>query len=540
MVESKPFGVGGEGNIHKIITSQYKNYCIKIYHARYRTKEKENKISYMVKNPPPKLEDTMFRLCWAKELIYDHKGIFLGFLMPLAFDDSIQLYEITTLKFKKALRSTIWENKFTRATGIGLVNRLKVCLNISAAVYHVHESQKYVFVDFKPQNILINIQGKISITDLDSIQISTGNKVLYRSHVVTPEYTPKESEKIDPKHNQIHETWDRFSLAVMFYENLFGLHPYVGTTNGQYADANTISEKIHHNLCPLGSKRFYFSNPPKQHDYINLFPNTLKTLFLRAFEYGGQDPSKRPSASEWGKELFSIINDPALKKKPIVIPNDIPKQTTHSHPVYPPKPITQPVKPQYKQPINKTSQQTKPVSNDNSGFVAFFLILLICGFIFFIITQTKNSNNLTSEVAVDSTVETIDSTATAATVELPLNTVESTVVTIDSTATAATANLENIYDSYKSTDATGFILFYKGCQTEDDIFQVYIDSKYVGSMLKCYDWQPKTDDYGCVLYTGKAFKVIYYQIKSLRTGKLWYGSVEAPSNETIFVPINAK
>jgi serine/threonine protein kinase len=535
-VESKPFGIGGEGNIYKIITSQYKSSCIKIYHSRYITKEKEKKISYMVKNPPPKLEDTMFLLCWPKELIYNQNGSFLGFLMPLAFESSIQFFEFTNLKFKKTLRNSIWDNKFLRTTADGLQNRLKVCLNISAAVYHVHESQKYVFVDFKPQNVLINIEGKISITDLDSIQISKGNRVLYRSHVVTPEYVPKESEKYDPKYNQIHESWDRFSLAVMFYENIFGLHPYVGTTTGQYAEKNTISEKIYHNLFPLGSKRVYFSNPPKQHDHINRFPISLKMLFLRAFEYS--DPQKRPNASEWGRELYSIINNPEFKKKPIVIPNDIPKQTTHSHDLYQSKPSTHSVKPQYRQPINQTTQQTKSSYNSSNEIIYFFVIIFVCICIsmFFRNEQSNNSDSLTSEVSIDSTMILYDTTAFA----------DSASITADSATVSPPLVYEHLDTTrsaynYKSgnkdfdtpPESNGTIVFWKKCNLYKEILEVYVDSDYIGIIDDCNFSIPSCGSTGCVTFYGSAGTKHSYLIKSRDSNKTFEGELIIEANTCI-------
>jgi DNA-binding helix-hairpin-helix protein with protein kinase domain len=60
-------------------------------------------------------------------------------------------------------------------------NRLMVCSNIAKAFHFLHITNKYVVVDLKPENILVSEKGKIAVCDLDSIQISNNNKVLYHA-----------------------------------------------------------------------------------------------------------------------------------------------------------------------------------------------------------------------------------------------------------------------------------------------------------------------------------------------------------------------
>src|SRR5690606_28050292 len=162
-----------------------------------------------IKNKPTSLLTSNFSSCWPTEMVYDSLGNFLGFVMPLAFDGSIKLYELATAQLNPKHFSQ-W-NKFERTSTNGIVKRLKISVNISIALHSIHDSKKYSLVDYKPQNILITNEGKISVTDVDSFQISENKKVLYHAEVTTPEYTPPEALYLKPSNHFIPESWDRFS-----------------------------------------------------------------------------------------------------------------------------------------------------------------------------------------------------------------------------------------------------------------------------------------------------------------------------------------
>lgn len=158
----------------------------------------------------------------------------------------------------------------------------------------------------KPQNILVSADGKISVVDLDSIQISNSAQVIHRGHVATPEYTPAEGGRLNPSQDFIPETWDRFSLAIIFYELIFGLHPFVATSTGQYEHITTIDEAIKHGLFVFGSKSQFLKLPPLHQNFHRL-PDSIKNCFLKAFDKGHTNPNVRPTAEEWGKALFEEL-----------------------------------------------------------------------------------------------------------------------------------------------------------------------------------------------------------------------------------------
>jgi serine/threonine protein kinase len=204
----------------------------------------------------------------------------------------------------------IWHSKYNRASGNGVQSRLKLCVNIAAAINTIHSIGKYVLVDLKPQNVLITNDGRISLIDLDSIQIANGNRVVFSAQVATPEYVPLEGNYINPGKDLIPESWDRFSLAVVFYELLFGLHPYAASYQGPYHNSSTLADGIKSGLFVFGSKRNYILTRPPLHDNFARIPSPLQNLFLQAFDNGNSNPNQRPKAEEWGRTIFNEINNP--------------------------------------------------------------------------------------------------------------------------------------------------------------------------------------------------------------------------------------
>ncbi len=320
-VEDKPLSVaGGEGQVHRIIApSLYKNYCVKIFHPNQRYAEREPKLSYMIKHSPSDLIGEKYMICWPTELVYD-KNQFVGFIMPLAFEGSISLYDICRPTMKKNLDEK-W-HKFNLSISQGVILRLKLCANLAIAIHKIHQMNHYILVDMKPQNILLTNLGTISIIDLDSIQIANNSKVTYPAHAVTAEYIPSEghSNQLHPSQDYIPLSWDRFSLAVVFYEILFGLPPFAATYKGKYKDCDTIAEKIKFGLFPHAAKsKKYLASLPALHNNFQRLPKPLKDLFLQAFIKGHNLPEARPSAEQWGRSLYQEITK--IKQTPIS--NDI-------------------------------------------------------------------------------------------------------------------------------------------------------------------------------------------------------------------------
>jgi serine/threonine protein kinase len=307
-LEEKPFKSGGEGGIFKIVyPSADKDKCVKLYLRKNRDEEKEKKILHMVKKPPPQIMGDGYIVCWPSEVIYQ-KDEFRGFLMPLAFNNSIETVDLVLPKLRKDLPNE-WHTKYDRSQPNGVLARLKICVNIAYALHAIHSKGIYTMVDMKPQNILITHMGKVSIIDIDSMQIAEKHKVIHHARVFTPEYAPPEHKHLTLQRDYIPLSWDRFSAAVMFYQILFGIHPYVATFDDKYKDCDTIEKCIENGLFVHGSNKKYISALPPPHNSFKDIPPMLQKLFVRAFEDGHSDPQKRPPIDEWGRTIYNIAKD---------------------------------------------------------------------------------------------------------------------------------------------------------------------------------------------------------------------------------------
>ncbi len=374
VVEDTPFAKGGEGAVHKILSpSNYSNLCAKLYFPKERNLSRRNKIEFMVRNPPPNLISKNHIICWAKEVLFD-RNRFVGFMMPLAFNGSIQLYELCTPKLRTKL-GVSWSSKFDRNTNKGIQSRLKLCTNLSAAIHSIHSLKNYVLVDLKPQNVLVTDSGKVSIIDCDSIQISSNGRVVFPARVATPEYVPPEGANINPVKNVVPQSWDRFSMAIMFYEVIFGLHPYAASFSGRYQNSDTLDSKIKSGLFVHGKKRKHISVLPPLHKNFGIIPNNLKQLFVRAFDTGHQMPDVRPTAKEWGKTIFKELKQKQLTYKPI---------TQH-------KPIK--LIPQRQSPPKKrVTNLPKPQKEGIGGWCILYGLFPIIGIIMMIVYYAQGKN----------------------------------------------------------------------------------------------------------------------------------------------------
>ena len=295
-----PISKGGEGTVYRI--PSLPKYCAKIYHKEKRDVERQKKLEFMVKHAPKDLITPNYIICWPTKLIFDKKGEFLGFVMPLAFNDSILCYNICRMKVSNEL-SDSWNTCYDRKTKNGLINRLKILVNIAIPVHAIHSLGKYVLVDFKPQNMLITENGRISIIDLDSVQIKDG-KTEFFCPVATPDYLPPELQHDTQLGKRMLSTsCDLFALAVIYYQVLYGLHPFTVTAKDQ--GITELRELIAHDLFPFGSYSHKVKVIPAPHQKFRFLPAQIQQLFKMAL---GHIPNSRPSAEMWGKTIFTFIS----------------------------------------------------------------------------------------------------------------------------------------------------------------------------------------------------------------------------------------
>lgn len=307
----KPFASGGEGGIYEIaLPYGYEEYVAKIIHTFKQNPIRTAKLQFLADNQPPSAQhnlDEMPKLIWAEDLIVDEHGETVGFIMPRAKGEKLEILCAPSLPHNL---DPEWQD-YQRGTPDAMRLRLKVCANIAAVVAELHASNRYVLADLKPDNVLIRPDGSICLVDMDSIEILKDGQTLYAATVATPDYTPPEyySQGVEPGKKTIRPEWDRFSLAVIFYRILLGIHPFAASCRAPYDNLNTLADKIEHGFfVHEQAKKDIFSIIPPPHQAFFALDEGLRFAFLRTFCEGHAAPALRVSAEHWAM----LINDSPL------------------------------------------------------------------------------------------------------------------------------------------------------------------------------------------------------------------------------------
>lgn len=312
VLDEKPLGKGGQACVYSIVFPvSLENCCVKIYHKGC-SDELVERLRYMINHPPKQLKTSAFCICWPMGLVYDKDKSVVGFYMPTAFPHSRDLYILSYYAKGKKIadrfrKDADWFGKYERNTSEGIMNRLKMIANISQAFHQIHKSGNYVVLDIKPMNILATSTGRISIVDTDSFQIAEIDKILFPGAAATPEYCAPEFDEQFMQKRPFTVSNDLFSLSVMYYQIIIGLHPFTGVKLLPPYDTEEYSELkpvIHRSLFIYGcNKRYVEKLTPNPHAFFERMPRTLQMMFVRAFDA----PNYRPTMEEWCKELFKII-----------------------------------------------------------------------------------------------------------------------------------------------------------------------------------------------------------------------------------------
>lgn len=398
---------GREGTAFAINSpKKYRNYCAKIYLEEIRNDQKSisfrrQKIEYMVERPIIN-NDPETRICSPTEMLFDNQGQFVGFIMLKAFDGSDSLTWLTS-GYRLAKKPSVEFKGFDGSAQLKAVyNRLVVSYNIARAVSILHDTGRYVIGDMKPQNMLIAPDGKVSLIDMDSMQIAdSSGKVLFRCPVFDPHYKPPEGHdgRVIQNTHKIEKNWDSFSFGVIAYQLIIGSHPYTGIYSAPYDKGTDIEYNVANGLFLHGKKSSYLnqkniSTLQPIFDRWNGIPRSLRAVFLKAFETGQSHPGKRPTMNEWGRSLSDAIQQINLvlnKKKPSsgsVFSSFY--SSKKSSGITAPKPL--PPKPP---PVAPAPVAPAPTPDDDNwlGSVIFYgIIAVIAYFVFFNDSDNKSSS----------------------------------------------------------------------------------------------------------------------------------------------------
>ncbi len=148
-----------------------------------------------------------------------------------------------------------------RANGrLTITEAIDIMLQLTDGIAHAHDSY-IIHRDLKPQNIMIQDDGQIKITDfgismaLNSTQLTQTNSVMGSVHYLPPEQASGKGSTIK---------CDIYSMGILFYELLTGILPFKGE--------NAVEIALKHMKEPLPSVR-------KQNPAV---PQSVENIILKA------------------------------------------------------------------------------------------------------------------------------------------------------------------------------------------------------------------------------------------------------------------
>jgi DNA-binding helix-hairpin-helix protein with protein kinase domain len=293
---------GGEGIVHEALS--HKGHVVKFYHQPPDAL-KAAKLAHMIATGTA---EVLSFAAWPRMLVWDPKGNVRGFLMPVVQGKEIHELYGTKERFLN----------FPNARWDFLIH---VARNCASAFEEIHKTGA-VIGDVNEGNLLVKRDGTVCIIDCDSFQARASNGYLWTcdvgiAHWTAPELQGKTFSGLERSVNH-----DLFGLAVLIFRILFmGRHPYAGIP-------------LTHSDLPLEKAiaefRYAYSEAPQQMG-VKAPPNTLpmstlpsvyRDMFSRAFMHGGEQPGRRPSASEWVSSLDALRATLAVCKR----------DPTHKHP----------------------------------------------------------------------------------------------------------------------------------------------------------------------------------------------------------------
>ena len=199
-----------------------------------------------------------------------------------------------------------------------LSEAIDIMLQLTDGMAHAHDSY-IVHRDLKPQNIMIQDDGQIKITDfgiamaLNSTQLTQTNSVMGSVHYLPPEQAAGKGTTIKS---------DIYSMGIIFYELLTGELPFKGDSAVEIA-LKQMKEPL-----------------PDVHKLNNDIPQSIENVILKST---AKNPKNRyDDAKSMHNDLLTALNDDRINEPPYVYP-------------YP------------ENEVDETTKIMKPISDENEG-----------------------------------------------------------------------------------------------------------------------------------------------------------------------------
>lgn len=293
-----------------------------------------------------------------------------------------------------------------------LTEVIDIMTQLTDGISHAHESY-IIHRDIKPQNIMIQDDGRIKITDfgiamaLNATQLTQTNSVMGSVHYLPPEQASGKGATVKS---------DIYSMGILMYELLTGTVPFKGD--------NAVEIALKHMKDKIPSIR-------KQDPSI---PQSVENILLKAT---AKNPRNRyDTAKEMHEDLLNCLKDEHANDKKIVFEypeNDIDDNTPITPTTKPKKKVEKPKEEEIDEDTeeliteikNDSSEKEDDNNNDDDALeeyfeqpkkrntliiilTSFFLLLLISLGVFWLITTKEvkdvvvpNVENLTLEKAIN-------------------------------------------------------------------------------------------------------------------------------------------
>lgn len=299
---SGEIGTGGEGTVFLLDGGKL---VAKIYKSPASFLEK--KITYMVQNPIA--GNSLIRLGWPKDVIYDGNNRFLGYTMDY-LPDGIEIFEIarkctSSEKAKKMFPNYTWKLN------------LLVAHNLAASVHYLH-GKGIVIGDMNCKNILVMRDASIAILDTDSFDFKdkkTGTH--YKCTVGTEDYLAPELQgrNLTFTNSRFDIYTDYFALAIHIFQLLMdNYHPFSGRKLTRIKDSvsnNPRQDQICKGICPFIKRCQNREIPAGAPTIETMLPDYIRRDFIGTFDYDMENAleraCKRTSAQIWMQDLNRLL-----------------------------------------------------------------------------------------------------------------------------------------------------------------------------------------------------------------------------------------
>ena len=287
-----------------------------------------------------------------------------------------------------------------------LTEVIDIMTQLTDGIAHAHESY-IIHRDIKPQNIMIEDDGRIKITDfgiamaLNATQLTQTNSVMGSVHYLPPEQASGKSATVKS---------DIYSLGILMYELLTGSVPFKGDNAVEIA-LKQMKDKI-----------------PSVRKQDPSIPQSVENIIIKA---AAKNPRNRyDSAKEMHEDLLHCLDEEHANDKKITFEypeNDFDNPTPVTTPPTKKK-VEKPKKEEVNEDTDELVKEITPedIEDDDEDedfddfeepkkkntliiiLASFFLLLLIAGGVFWLLTTKEVKDVTVPDVVGKTTDEAID------------------------------------------------------------------------------------------------------------------------------------